>query len=128
MAKWEILGIGAVGAAVADKYGASSRGHVDSSSNDFVGVDIGNVQKYVTDIVASKIKTTATAVLSYTEVFTALESGWSGIALKNFEENFITAAKALVQALNAAYAALLDEIVGIINGMVQQDQEMIQKY
>lgn len=107
---------------------AESGGNVTSTSGDFIGVDFENVKTYIGTIVASAIKETVIQIRAHDKVFRALETGWSGQSLKNFEENFMVAEEALSKSLNNAYAALLQEIVGIINGMVEQDRNMVQKF
>lgn len=106
----------------------SAAGKVDSTSNDFIGVDADAVEKYIGTIVAEAIKAAITKIKAHDELFRALEDGWSGQSLKNFENNFIEAEKALVTSLNKAYAALVQEIVAIANGMVEQDHNMVAKY
>lgn len=107
---------------------AESGGSVTSTSNDFIGVDFENVKTYISTIVATAIKNTVIKIREHDKVFDALETGWSGQSLKNFEENFMKAEDALSKSLNNAYAALLQEIVGIVNGMVEQDRNMVQKF
>lgn len=106
----------------------SAAGKVYSDKEDFVGVDADAVEKYIGNIVAEAIKAAIAKIKAHDDLFRALEDGWSGQSLKNFENNFIEAEKALVTSMNKAYAALVQEIVAIANGMVEQDHNMVAKY
>lgn len=106
----------------------SAAGKVYSDKEDFVGVDADAVEKYIGNIVAEAIKAAIVKIKAHDDLFRALEDGWSGQSLKNFENNFIEAEKALVISMNKAYAALVQEIVAIANGMVEQDHNMVAKY
>lgn len=117
-----------------DSYGgaanmtASSVGKVNNESDDFIGVDANAVNDYMKNIVLEAIRTAIAAVQSHDDLFAALEKGWSGQSLKNFEANIMKAEVALAGSLKNAYDALVMEVVAIINGMVEQDQNMVAVY
>ena len=74
-----------------------------------------------------KIKAAITAAKNKRDVFNALENGWEGVALKNFEANFEKAIIEMEKTLARAFAALVKEIAAVTDAMVDQDIHMVER-
>lgn len=105
----------------------NARGTANSGADGFIGVNVGEVKTYVEDICGVAIKSAVTAAKETKTVFNALEDGWTGVALENFEANFTKAVVELEKSLASAYKALVKEIVAVTDGMVEQDQNMVER-
>lgn len=102
-------------------------GSANSSEESFVGVNVGKAKEYVEDICGVAIKAAVTAAKETRSVFDALESGWTGVAIENFEFNYLKAVGQLEKSLAKAFAALTKEIAAITDGMVEQDLNMVER-
>ena len=102
-------------------------GKVTSTADGFIGVNVGAARDYVKDICGTAIKAAITAAKQRNTVFKALEDGWEGVALMNFEANFDKAIVQLEKTLAKAFAALVKEIAAVTDAMVDQDIHMVER-
>lgn len=102
-------------------------GKVSSTADSFIGVNVSAARDYVRDICGSAIKAAITAAKQRQAVYRALEDGWEGVALKNFEANFDKAIIELEKSLAKAFAALVKEIAAVTDAMVDQDINMVER-
>ena len=108
-------------------FGGDRGGKVSSTADGFIGVNVGEARNYVKDICGTAIKAAITAAKERKTVYNALEDGWEGVALKNFEANFDKAIIELEKTLARAFAALVKEIAAVTDAMVDQDINMIER-
>lgn len=101
-------------------------GNADSSAAGFIGVNTRAAADYVSDICGTAIKAAITAAKDTKAVFATLETGWTGQSLVNFEINYAKAVTQLEKTLAQAYAALVKEIAGVTDGMIEQDINMVE--
>ena len=102
-------------------------GKASSAEKSFIGVDTGAAKDYVRDICGTAIKAAITAAKERRTVFNALENGWEGVALMNFEANFDKAIVQMEKTLAKAFAALVKEIAAVTDAMVDQDINMVER-
>lgn len=102
-------------------------GSANSSAEGFVGVNTGEAATYVKDICGTAIKSAISALKETKTVFNTLEQGWTGVSLENFEYNYLKAVAELEKTLAQAFAALVKEIAAVTDGMVEQDQNMVER-
>lgn len=102
------------------------RGNVNSSAAGFIGVNTRAASDYVSDVCGTAIKSAITAAKDTKSVFAALETGWTGQSLVNFEINYAKAVAELEKNLTQAFAALVKEIASITDSMIEQDINMVE--
>jgi uncharacterized protein YukE len=102
-------------------------GSANSSAETFVGVNVKEARAYVKDICGTAIKAAISAAKETKTVFNALEDGWTGQAIENFEYNYAKAVLRLEKTLAKAFAALVKQIAAITDAMVEQDKKMVDK-
>lgn len=101
-------------------------GTADNSGQDFIGTSIGDAREYINVICGTAIKTAIETLKQTQTVFNALENGWTGVSLQNFEINFSKGVVELEKALANAFAALVKEVAAATDAMVEQDKNMVQ--
>ena len=100
---------------------------VTTSSEDFVGVSNSGIDKFLRDIVTPALSATVSAIKNHAKVFNTLNDGWEGIAKENFMANFSKGEMEAQKVIATSYQTLLKEIAQIADGMIQQDQNMVER-
>lgn len=90
-----------------------------------IGVSTEGLEGYLAKLEADLLTSVATKIDDITNVTTALDAGWQGVARDRFDAQFTAMREKVKTDLQAEYANLVARLQELATDYVTQDQNMI---